>query len=165
MESQQRLLQPAAIGRERPSWHVVVLRVLAVLLALAVLGVFFYYAFRLTLSPVEDNGQAGGNTDPGRSLRFYLDDPTPDALRQLGGNLMLLAPLGVLLPVVSVRLRGPVRLALLTAILSLIIEGTQGYLVLGRAFDIDDAILNVAGVVLAYLLAGRPLSLAIRGRD
>ncbi|MFD0852534.1 hypothetical protein ACFQ07_09885, partial [Actinomadura adrarensis] len=77
MEPEQRLLQPAAIGRDRPPWHVVVFRGLAVLLALAVLGIFFYYAFRLTLSPVEDGGQAGGNTDPGRFLRFYLDDPGP----------------------------------------------------------------------------------------
>ena len=153
-----------APGGERPPWYVVALRVFAVLVALAVLGIFFYFAFRLTLTPVHDNGQAGGNTDPGRSLRFYLDEPTPDAVRQLGGNLILLAPLGVLLPVVAVSLRGPVRLALVAALLSLAIEGTQGLLVLGRAFDIDDVILNVTGVVLAYLLLGRRVSLTIRGR-
>ncbi|REE95115.1 VanZ family protein [Thermomonospora umbrina] len=144
---------------------VLVLRALGVLIALGVLGVFSYYAARLTLSPVEDNGQAGGNTDPGDSLRFYLDRPGPDALRQLGGNLALLAPLGVLLPVVFTRLRGPLRLALIGALLSLAIETVQGAVVLGRAFDVDDVILNTAGVVLAYLVAGRWISRLVRGAD
>ncbi|WP_412518804.1 VanZ family protein [Actinomadura madurae] len=136
---------------------------MVVVVALGFLGVFFYFAFRLTLTPVHDNGQAGGNTDPGRSLRFYMDRPTKEALLQVGGNLALLAPLGVLLPLVWTSLRGPVRLALLTGLLSLAIEGVQGTVVVGRAFDIDDVILNVAGVVVAYLLLGRRLSRTLRG--
>lgn len=157
------LWQPAADG-ERAPWYMVLLRAAAVVVALVALGVFWYYAFRLTLTPVRDNGQAGGNTDPGRSLRFYLDAPPGAALRQLGGNLLLLAPLGVLLPVVSVALRGPLRLLLVGALCSLAIEGVQGAFVIGRAFDVDDVILNAAGVVLAYLLVGRRVSLALRGR-
>ncbi|MFF5263720.1 VanZ family protein [Actinomadura viridis] len=136
---------------------------IAVLIALAALGVFFYYAFRLTLTPVDDNGQAGGNTDPGRSLRFYLDQPLRDAALQVGGNLILLAPLGVLLPVVATRLRGPLRLALVGAMVSLAIEVVQGLVVMGRAFDVDDVILNTLGVVIAYLLAGRRISRGVRG--
>lgn len=154
--------QPAAPG-ERVPWYIVALRVLVVLVALGLLGVFFYFAFRLTLTPVHDNGQAGGNTDPGRSLRFYLDRPTKEAALQIGGNLLLLAPLGVLLPVVWTTLRGPIRLALLTGMLSLAIETVQGFLVMGRAFDVDDVILNVAGVVIAYVFLGRRLSRSLRG--
>ncbi|WP_344589404.1 VanZ family protein [Actinomadura vinacea] len=150
-------------GGGRPPWYVLLLRAVALLVALAALAAFFYYAFRLTLSPVEDNGQAGGNTDPGRSLRFYFEQPVRDALPQVGGNLILLAPLGVLLPMLSARLRGPVRLALVAALLSLAIETAQGLLVIGRAFDIDDVILNVLGVVLAYALVGRLLSRKIMG--
>jgi glycopeptide antibiotics resistance protein len=138
--------------------------VLGVLAALGALGVFSYYAARLTLSPVHDNGQAGGNIDPGDSLRFYFDRPAGEAAMQLGGNLALLAPLGVLLPVVSTRLRGPLRLALVGAMASLAIEIVQGSVVLGRAFDIDDVILNTVGVVLAYLLVGRKVSHLVRGR-
>ncbi|MFI6520497.1 VanZ family protein [Spirillospora sp. NPDC050679] len=145
-------------------WYVTALRVLGVLVALGALGVFFYCAFRLTLTPVQDNGQAGGNTDPGDSLRFYMDRPTKEALMQLGGNLALLAPLGVLLPWVSVRLRGPLRLAVIGALVSLAIEVVQGLVVMGRAFDIDDVILNTLGVVLAYLLVGRKVSRVMRGR-
>ncbi|WP_245868404.1 VanZ family protein [Actinomadura meyerae] len=154
--------QPAAPG-ERVPRYVLALRVLAVLAALGLLGVFFYFAFRLTLTPVHDNGQAGGNTDPGRSLRFYLDRPTKEAVLQIGGNLALLAPLGVLLPIVWTTLRGPIRLALVTGVLSLTIEAIQGALVVGRAFDVDDVILNVTGVVLAYLILGRRLSRTLRG--
>ncbi|WP_245679386.1 VanZ family protein [Actinomadura hibisca] len=148
----------------RAPWYVTVLRVFGVLVALAALGVFFYYAFRLTLTPVQDNGQAGGNTDPGDSLRFYMDRPTKEALLQLGGNLALLAPLGVLLPWVSVKMRGPLRLAVVGALVSLAIEIVQGLVVMGRAFDVDDVILNTLGVVLAYLLVGRKVSRVMRGR-
>ncbi|WP_243717670.1 VanZ family protein [Actinomadura sp. KC345] len=154
--------QPAAPGKKVP-WYVFALRVVVVTIALGALGVFFYFAFKLTLTPVRDNGQAGGNTDPGRSLRFYLERPTKDALLQIGGNLALLAPLGVLIPLVWTTLRGPIRLALLAGMLSLVIETIQGGLVMGRAFDIDDVILNVIGVVIAYLLLGRRLSRAVRG--
>ncbi|TDD68277.1 VanZ family protein [Actinomadura rubrisoli] len=154
--------QPARTG-ERAPWYVVVLRVVAVVIALAVLGGFCYIAFRLTLTPVRDNGQAGGNTDPGDSLRFYMDRPKKEALLQLGGNLALLAPMGVLLPVVSRGLRGPLRLAVVTGLFSLAIETVQGAFVIGRAFDIDDVILNVVGVVIAYFLLGRRLSRTVRG--
>lgn len=147
----------------RTPWYVLALRVLAVVAALGMLGVFFYYAFRLTLTPVEDAGQAGGNTDPGDSLRFYLERPLDEALRQVGGNLLLLAPLGVLLPVVSVRTRGPLRLLVTGALVSLGIEIVQGLAVIGRAFDVDDVILNAVGVLLTYVLIGRRVSRTLRG--
>lgn len=153
--------QPAAPGEKVP-WYIVVLRAVVVAIALGALGVFFYFAFKLTLTPVQDHGQAGGNTDPGRSLRFYLQRPTKDALLQIGGNLALLAPLGVLLPIVWTSLRGPIRLTLLAGVLSLVIETIQGTLVMGRAFDVDDVILNATGVVIAYLFLGRRLSKLLR---
>lgn len=154
--------QPAAPGKKVPR-YLIVLRVVAVAIALGALGVFFYFAFKMTLTPVQDNGQAGGNTEPGRSLRFYLDRPTKEAFLQIGGNLALLAPLGVLLPIVWTTLRGPIRLALLTGMFSFAIEMVQGVLVMGRAFDIDDVILNVTGVVIAYILIGRRFSKTVRG--
>ncbi|WP_019631560.1 VanZ family protein [Actinomadura atramentaria] len=157
-------LQQPPQPRARVPWYVTALRVLAALAALAGLAVFFYVAYRLTLTPVDDHGQAGGNTDPGRSLRFYWDRPAKDAFWQVGGNLALLAPLGVLGPIASVRLRGPIRITLLGAALSLVIETAQGLAVQGRAFDVDDVILNTLGVLLAYLVLGRRLSRTLRGR-
>ncbi|MFD0904786.1 VanZ family protein [Actinomadura sediminis] len=154
--------QPAPPG-ERVPWYVLALRAVVVVTALGLLGAFCYVAFRLTLTPVRDEGQAGANFRPGDSLRFYLDRPTGEALFQLGGNLALFAPLGVLLPLVAKRLRGPVRLAVLTGMFSLAVELVQGAFVVGRAFDIDDVLLNVAGAVLAYLIVGRRLSRSLRG--
>ncbi|MBO2455295.1 VanZ family protein [Actinomadura barringtoniae] len=164
MDTQVEMNQPGtAVGM--PRWFITGLRVLAVLAALAFLAAFSYVAYKITLTPVHDHGQAGGNTDPGKSLRFYLDRPTKETIVQVGGNLMLLAPLGILLPVVSTRLRGPLRLALVSGLISLTIETAQGLSVDGRAFDIDDVILNTAGVVIAYLFVGRKVSRLVRGRD
>ncbi|WP_233525838.1 VanZ family protein [Actinomadura spongiicola] len=150
---------------ETTRWYVKPLRVAAVTLVIGVLSVFFYYAAKLTLSSVHDQGQAGGNTDPGRSLRFYLDRPAREALIQIGGNVALLMPLGALAPTVFTRLRGPLRITLAGGLVSLTIETMQGLLVTGRAFDIDDVILNTAGVIIAYFLIGRRASRLIRGKN
>lgn len=150
--------------KEQQKWFVTPLRLLAVVVALGALGVFSYLAARLTLSPVNDHGQAVGNTHAGRTLRFYLDRPSlTEAAKEIGGNVALLAPLGVLLPIVVSRLRGPIRIALVGGFLSLAIETVQGMFVVGRAFDVDDVILNTAGVLLAYVFIGRPLANLIRG--
>lgn len=49
--------------------------------------------------------------------------------------------------------------------MSLAIEAVQGAFVVGRAFDIDDVILNVTGVLIAYLLAGRRISRTLRAPE
>lgn len=46
----------------------------------------------------------------------------------------------------------------LTVTVMVVIELVQGALVPGRAFDIDDAILNTSGALLGYLLVGRRIS-------
>jgi hypothetical protein len=141
-----------------------VVRALAVGAAVIALGLFSYWAYRVTLTPVHDGGQATGNTHPGRTLRFYLDRPSvKEALIQIGGNLVLLAPLGILLPVVFTRLRSFVWVTATAALISLLIETSQGVLIAGRAFDADDVILNTAGVLLTYLLFGRRIARLVRG--
>jgi hypothetical protein len=148
----------------RPPWHVVALRALAVVAAVVALGLFSYWAYRVTLTPVHDRGQATGNTHPGHTLRFYLDRPSvKEALVQIGGNLVLLAPLGILLPVIFTWPRTMVRITAVAALVSLVIEASQGALIAGRAFDADDVILNTAGVLLAYLVAGRRVARLVRG--
>ncbi|MGH3388944.1 MAG: VanZ family protein [Actinomadura sp.] len=128
------------------------------------LGVFSYWAARITFTPVHDHGQAVGNIEIGHSLRFYLDQPNvKEAIQQIGGNLALLAPLGILLPTVFPALRPLPRIAAASALVSLVIEIAQGTLIAGRAFDIDDVILNVIGVLAAYLLAGRMIATLVRG--
>lgn len=127
--------------------------IVAAVLIVVFLGVLAY----VTLTPLPDaTGQAGGNTHPGWSIRLYLDQPDiRTAIQELGGNLLLLTPLGALLPLLGRRFRNWFTVTLLSAAVSACIEVVQGVFIIGRAFDVDDVILNTAGALLAYLLIGR----------
>lgn len=151
---------PVPAGRGRR-----IARILAALIGLTALAVFGYWAYVFTLTPVPDPmGWAVGNTEPGKTLRFYLDRPTvKEAALAIGGNLLLLSPMGVLLPMVSRGMRGAVRLTVLAALVSLGIETVQGAAISGRTFDVDDIILNTAGVLLAYLVLGRRVARLLHG--
>jgi VanZ family protein len=133
------------------------IRALWILLGLAGVVVFAVVISRLTLRPDPGAGKyVHDNTHPGETLRLYLDQPSVRAaLLEIGGNIALLMPLGVLLPVLSNRFRGPLRILLAVGFVSLCIETVQGSMIAGRAFDADDVILNTAGAVLAYVLVGR----------
>ncbi len=98
------------------------------------------------------------NFTPGASIRAYVDQPAVrDTVKQIGGNVVLGMPFGLLLPVVFPRTRGLVRVVLVTAFVMLCVETAQGTMVEGRAFDIDDVILNTSGALLGYLIVGRRL--------
>lgn len=142
------------------------LRLLAMLCAFAVMVVFAVVLARLTLQPSPaSEALTHTNLRPGRSLRAYLDQPAlHDAVRQIGGNILLGVPFGVLAPVVAPRTRGFLRVLVLTAVVMLLVEFAQGALVTGRAFDIDDVILNTGGALIGYLLAGRRLGRTVHAR-
>ncbi|MGC3001166.1 VanZ family protein [Streptomyces sp. G35A] len=142
------------------------LRLLAMLCAFTFMVVFAVVLARLTLQPSPaSEALTHTNLHPGRSLRAYLDQPAlRDALRQIGGNIVLGVPFGVLAPVVAPRTRGFLRVLLLTAFVMLLVECAQGALVTGRAFDVDDVILNTTGALIGYLLVGRRLSRAVHAR-
>ncbi|MER5911304.1 VanZ family protein [Streptomyces sp. NPDC001982] len=135
------------------------LRLLAMLCAFVVMVAFAVVLARVTLEPSRASvALAHTNLRPGRSLKAYLDQPElRDAVRQIGGNIVLGIPFGVLLPVLVPRARGVVWVLLLTAAVMLLVELAQGSLVAGRAFDIDDVILNTTGALVGYLLLGRRL--------
>ena len=143
------------------------LRLLAVLFAFAFMVGFAVVLARLTLQPSPaSEALVHSNLRPGRSLRAYLDQPgLRYAVKQIGGNLLLGVPFGVLVPVVAPRARGVLRVLLLTASVMLLVEFAQGALVTGRAFDIDDVILNTAGALLGYLLLGRRVSRAVHAGE
>lgn len=102
------------------------------------------------------------NLRPGDSIRAYVEQPAfRDTVKQLGGNILLGVPFGLLLPVVSPRTRGFVRVALLTVATMFLVELIQGALVTGRAFDVDDVLLNTTGALLGYALVGRRLGRAV----
>ncbi|MFR9799349.1 VanZ family protein [Streptomyces sp. MS06] len=134
-------------------------RLLATACAFALMVGFAVVLARLTLQPSPaSQALTHNNLHPGESLRLYLRQPAlRDAVKQIGGNILLGMPFGVLVPVVAPRARGIVRVPLLTAVVMLMVELVQGSLITGRAFDVDDVILNTTGALLGYLLAGRRL--------
>ncbi|MFE0515127.1 VanZ family protein [Streptomyces sp. NPDC058964] len=141
-------------------------RLLAMLCAFAFMVAFAVVLARLTLQPSPASvSLAHSNLHPGRSLKAYLDQPElRDAVKQIGGNLLLGVPFGVLVPVLAPRARGILQVVLLTAIVMLLVELAQGALVTGRAFDVDDVILNTSGALVGYLLLGRRLGRAVHAR-
>lgn len=143
------------------------LRLLAMLLAFGFMVAFAVVLARITLEPSPaSTALVHSNLRPGDSLRAYLDQPElRDAVKQIGGNLLLGVPFGVLVPVVAPRARGMLRVLLLTATVMLLVEFAQGALVTGRAFDIDDVILNTTGALIGYLLLGRRVSRAVHARE
>ncbi|MFD4263349.1 VanZ family protein [Streptomyces sp. NPDC058534] len=142
------------------------LRLLATLCAFVFMVAFAVVLARLTLNPSPaSEALTHTNLHPGRSLKAYLDQPAlRDAVKQVGGNILLGVPFGVLVPVVAPRTRGLLRVLLLTAVVMLLVEFAQGALVTGRAFDIDDVILNSSGALIGYLLLGRRMSRAVHAR-
>ncbi|MEU0127988.1 VanZ family protein [Streptomyces sp. NPDC006289] len=112
----------------------------------------------LTPSPASED-IVTSNMKPGRSIRQYAEDYTfLAACKQAGGNILLGTPFGVLLPLLVPRRLRMIRMTLLTALVMVVVELTQGALVTGRAFDIDDVILNTTGALLGYVLVGRRIS-------
>ncbi|MFE1291450.1 VanZ family protein [Streptomyces sp. NPDC058751] len=141
-------------------------RLLAMLVAFAAMVAFAVVLARLTLEPSPASTELiHDNLHPGASLRAYLDQPElRDAVRQIGGNLLLGVPFGVLLPVVFPKTRGILRVLALTAAVMLLVELVQGALITGRSFDIDDVILNTTGALAGYLLLGRRFGRAVHPR-
>ncbi|MGW6570500.1 VanZ family protein [Streptomyces sp. NPDC054975] len=150
-------------GRRRPARA---LRVLVGLIALAGMVGFAIVLGRLTLDASPASVPlTRSNLTPGSSIRAYLEQPAfVDTVKQLGGNVALGMPFGLLLPLLSRRTRGLVRVALVTVGTMFLVELIQGALITGRAFDIDDVLLNTTGALLAYLLIGRRLGRAVHPR-
>ncbi|MET8682917.1 VanZ family protein [Streptomyces sp. NPDC004732] len=141
-------------------------RVAIILAAFACMVGFAVVLARLTLEPsASSEALTHSNFTPGDSIDAYLAQPAfRDTVKQLGGNILLGVPFGVLLPVVLPRTRGLVRVGIATAVTMVLVELAQGAFVTGRTFDIDDVILNTAGALLGYLVLGRRLGRALHPR-
>ncbi|MFJ3669298.1 VanZ family protein [Streptomyces sp. NPDC090106] len=155
--------EPTQEPRPRSSPLAILGRFVAMLVAFAFMVAFAVVLARLTLEPSPASvALTHTNLQPGSSLRAYLDQPElRDAAKQIGGNILLGVPFGVLMPVLAPRTRGVLRVLLLTAFVMLLVECAQGLLITGRAFDIDDVILNSSGALIGYLLLGRRMSRAV----
>ncbi|WP_445020132.1 MULTISPECIES: VanZ family protein [unclassified Streptomyces] len=161
-ESEPRPARPER-GRHQMSLPV---RLLAMLIGFVLMVGFAVVLAKLTLEPSPaSKALVHTNLHPGRSLKAYLDQPAMrDAIKQIGGNVVLGIPFGVLVPVFAPRARGILKVLLLTATVMLLVEFAQGALITGRAFDIDDVILNTSGALIGWVLLGRKLGRAVHAR-
>jgi hypothetical protein len=141
-------------------------RLLAMLIGFVLMVAFAVVLAKLTLEPSPaSKALVHTNLHPGRSLKAYLDQPAMrDAIKQIGGNVVLGIPFGVLVPVFAPRARGILKVLLLTATVMLLVEFAQGALITGRAFDIDDVILNTSGALIGWILLGGRLGRAVHAR-
>ncbi|WP_420713555.1 VanZ family protein [Streptomyces sp. Tu6071] len=150
----------------RRSWGRALLLGLTMVVAFLLLVAFSAVLAKLTLTPSPaSDGLAGSNLHPGHSLRQYAEEYTfLAACKQVGGNLLLGAPFGVLLPLLVPRRMRLVRVFVVTLLVMSLVELAQGAVIEGRAFDVDDVILNTAGALLGYAFLGRRLSRSLRRR-
>ncbi|MFE6764761.1 VanZ family protein [Streptomyces sp. NPDC057689] len=152
--------RPERDGTRNRGWGRLLLRVSILVLAFVAMVGFSVVLAKVTLTPSPASEElVKSNLHPGRSLRQYAEDYTfLAACKQAGGNLLLGMPFGILLPILVPRRLRMLRMFVLTVIVIVLVELVQGAVVTGRAFDVDDVILNTAGALLAYLLVGRRLS-------
>ncbi|MFJ3660133.1 VanZ family protein [Streptomyces sp. NPDC090119] len=157
--------EPAPVVAERRPLPLPI-RLPIMLLAFIFMVAFAIALARITLEPSPaSEALTHSNMHPGNSLKAYFEYGTVrDTLKQIGGNVLLGVPFGVLVPVLAPRARGVLQVLFLTALVMLMVELTQGALITGRAFDIDDVILNTTGALLGWLLLGRRLGRAVHAR-
>ena len=68
----------------------------------------------------------------------------------LTGNLLMMVPMGVFLPLISAKINAKSILKI-AIIVPIVIEIIQP--IMGRSFDVDDLILNFIGIIVGYLIA------------
>ncbi len=109
--------------------------------------------FCLVTMPVGSSGQSTLDLIPGNDITDAFSDD--GSLWQVVGNLLLLFPLGALLPLRLRGLRTLSRVALAAFAVSVLVEGTQYLIHTGRVTSTDDILLNTAGATLGAALTRR----------
>jgi hypothetical protein len=107
----------------------------------------------LVLMPVGDADTSALDLVPGADLSAALSDD--GSLWQVIGNLLMLCPLGALLPIRVRRLRSLARLALTAMAVSVLVETMQFVIHSGRVSSTDDVLLNTLGATIGAALTRR----------
>jgi hypothetical protein len=121
----------------------------------------------LMLRPLTVPWVAPANLELLASVREALDQGPSAAARTIGGGLLLLAPLGVLLPALGRRLGGSRFVSFTRTVFAgaMIALGIQLLVSVApsRVADVDQVLLGTSGVALAHLLCyGRLRTLLLR---
>lgn len=83
---------------------------------------------------------------------MYRSLLTPEAfITNLVGNVFAFSPFGFLLPVMTEKKRGLIKVVLGSFLFSLIIESCQ-YIFKVGVFDVDDLLLNTIGGLIGYII-------------
>ena len=107
----------------------------------------------LTLAPDGGSGtQGSANLLPLSSVLFAFRSGSSVALQLLFLNVLLFMPLGIFLPWIFPKTGKLHRIALISFCSTLLIETLQVILPGGRAFDVDDILLNTWGGIVGYSL-------------
>ncbi|WP_420802078.1 VanZ family protein [Tumebacillus flagellatus] len=89
-------------------------------------------------------------------ISVVTHDRLPDAMKQIGGNVLLFCPFGFLLPIAAPRLNFTTVLlrcivfSILLELVQLILDTVLHYNY--RTCDVDDVLLNTVGVAIGYLI-------------
>jgi glycopeptide antibiotics resistance protein len=103
----------------------------------------------------QTRGLTGDNAVPFATIAWQLQNLSWNTLRQLVGNMLALAPLGIYGPALWPALRDWRRLLAVAVAIGIAIETAQfaGSVVEGfsyRITDVDDAIMNATGAMVAF---------------
>jgi hypothetical protein len=101
------------------------------------------------------SGQNGVGLVPLQDLAAVAEAPWQTVFVQVGGNLLVFAALGALLPVRTAAMARLGRVAVVAAAFSVLVETLQYVLRLGRFSSMDDVILNTAGAAIFALITRR----------
>ena len=112
-----------------------------------------FLVFCLVTMPVGGSTESTLDLVPGADIAAALG--SDGSLWQVIGNVLLLCPLGALLPLRIHRLRALPRIALAALVASVLVEGTQYLIHTGRVTSADDVLLNTAGATLGAALSRR----------
>ncbi|MEV5721281.1 VanZ family protein [Amycolatopsis mediterranei] len=112
-----------------------------------------FLVFCLVTMPVGSSAESTLDLVPGADVTAALS--SDGSLWQVVGNVLLLCPLGALLPLRIRRLRTLLRIALAALAASVLMEGTQYLIHTGRVTSADDILLNTAGATLGAALSRR----------
>ncbi|MGI5470537.1 VanZ family protein [Streptomyces sp. CA-132043] len=125
--------------------------------------------YSLTLRPRAVPWVPEANLRPLETIRTALALGPWEAAHQLGGAVLLMAPLGVLLPMAGGRLTasalGSFTRTVFTGAMIAFAVGLLQSTVPGRVPDVDVVLLNTLGVALAHLVVVPVVRARLRRRD